>query len=508
MFHRSIHRFFSAFMAAAVIITGTLSGPLTVSAEPDSTDQIASNDYYALAEARKSLPIQSNEIANWPQGPQIGAEGAILMEANTGTILYAKNIDEKLYPASTTKILTSLVAIENSDLDEMVTFSHDAVFSIEKGSSNMGMDEGQSIPMEQALYGILVYSANEVCNAVAEHIAGSMDAYVEMMNQKAAELGCTNSHFVTTNGLHDENHYTTPRDLATIACAFFSNPTLSKMSGTAYYHVPQSPTQPDDDVDLYTHNLLTKKTYDYDGYVGGKTGFTSVARQTLVSCAERDGMKLICVIMKEESPNQFLDTIALFDYGFNNFQKVTIADQETGYTVQESTLFNSNNDIFFNSDPIIEIDPDAYIIMPNTVSFADLSSSLNYDDAQDSSSVLTTIAYEYQDVPLGFANVTISSSSAGDDFSSEMEGTASNSDTQDASDTEEGSDSILFINVIHVVIGLVIAFVLVLLIFGIVSFIRNYSFSSRRRRGSTIKEKKKKKRRRKGHRNDRFHDSW
>ena len=101
-------------MAAAVIITGTLSGPLTVSAEPDSTDQIASNDYYALAEARKSLPIQSNEIANWPQGPQIGAEGAILMEANTGTILYAKNIDEKLYPASTTKILTSLVAIENS----------------------------------------------------------------------------------------------------------------------------------------------------------------------------------------------------------------------------------------------------------------------------------------------------------------------------------------------------------------------------------------------------------
>ena len=147
MFHRSIHRFFSAFMAAAVIITGTLSGPLTVSAEPDSTDQIASNDYYALAEARKSLPIQSNEIANWPQGPQIGAEGAILMEANTGTILYAKNIDEKLYPASTTKILTSLVAIENSDLDEMVTFSHDAVFSIEKGSSNMGMDEGQSIPM-------------------------------------------------------------------------------------------------------------------------------------------------------------------------------------------------------------------------------------------------------------------------------------------------------------------------------------------------------------------------
>ena len=247
-------------LSVAIAFSGFLTNANTVYAEPatdsDSSGQIDPHDYYALAEARKSLPIQSNEIANWPQGPQIGAEGAILMEANTGTVLYAKNIDEKLYPASTTKIMTALLAIENSQMDEMVTFSHDAVFSIERGSSNMGMDEGQSIPMEQALYGILVYSANEVCNAVGEHIAGDMNSYVEMMNQKAAQLGCTNTHFVTTNGLHDENHYTTPRDLATIARAFFANPTLSKMSGTAYYHVPQSPTQPDDDVDLYTHNLL------------------------------------------------------------------------------------------------------------------------------------------------------------------------------------------------------------------------------------------------------------
>lgn len=502
MFHKSIHRFFSALMAAAVIITGTLSGPLTVSAEPDSASQTASNDYYALAEARKSLPIQSNEIANWPQGPQIGAEGAILMEANTGTILYAKNIDERLYPASTTKILTSLVAIENSQMDEMVTFSHNAVFSIEKGSSNMGMDEGQSIPMEQALYGILVYSANEVCNAVAEHIAGSMDAYVDMMNQKAAALGCTNSHFVTTNGLHDEDHYTTPRDLATIACAFFSNPTLSKMSGTAYYHVPQSPTQPDDDVDLYTHNLLTKKTYDYEGYIGGKTGFTSVARQTLVSCAERDGMKLVCVIMKEESPNQFLDTIALFDYGFQNFQRISIADQETNYTVNDSSLFDSNNDIFFSSDPIIEIDPNAYIIMPNTVAFSDLSSSLNYDNAHISPSVLATIQYQYQNIDLGEANVTISQSDSAEAFSAEMETTA------DDPDQENNNDSILFINIIYIIVGLVLVFILVLAILGIISFIRNYSFASRRRRGSSIKIRHPKKRKRRHHRNDRFHDSW
>ena len=492
-------------LSAAIAFSGFLTNANTVYAEPASdsasSGEIDPHDYYALAEARKSLPIQSNEIANWPQGPQIGAEGAILMEANTGTVLYAKNMDEKLYPASTTKIMTALLAIENSQMDEMVTFSHDAVFSIERGSSNMGMDEGQSIPMEQALYGILVYSANEVCNAVGEHIAGDMNSYVEMMNQKATELGCTNTHFVTTNGLHDENHYTTPRDLATIARAFFANPTLSKMAGTAYYHVPQSPTQPDDDVDLYTHNLLTKKTYEYEGYVGGKTGYTTVARQTLVSCAERDGIKLICVIMKEESPNQFLDTIALFDYGFNNFEKVVIADNETNYSVNESSLFESDHDIFFSSNPIMEIDPNAYIIMPKTVAFDDLTSSLSYDNAQESESVLATIDYEYQGIYLGSADVTITQTNPSESFSSEMENSTGN-------ENQQNSNNVLFINVIHVLIAVVAAFLLVLGIIGAITFVRNYSFSSRRRRGASIKIKRPKKSRRKRRRNNGLHDSW
>ena len=153
-------------------------------------------DYNAEAEARKSLSIQTNEIENWPQGPCIGAESAILMEATTGTILYAKNIDEQLYPASTTKILTCLIAAEQAEMNEVVTFSNDAVFSIERGSSNMGMDVGEQITMEQALYGVLVGSANESANAVAEHIAGTVDSFSKLMNQKAKELGCKNSNFV------------------------------------------------------------------------------------------------------------------------------------------------------------------------------------------------------------------------------------------------------------------------------------------------------------------------
>ena len=441
-------------------------------------------DYAAEAEERKSLPIQTNEIENWPKGPQIGAEGAILMEVNTGTILYAKNIDERLYPASTTKILTALVAIENAELNEDVSFSYEAVFGIERGSSNMGMDVGEVITMEQCLYGILVYSANEVCNAIGEHIAGSIDGYVDMMNDKAAELGCTNSHFVTTNGLHDENHYTTPRDLATIACAFFSNQTLSKMAGTGYYHIPPSPTQPDD-MDLWTHNSLTKGTYTYDGYIGGKTGYTSDSRQTLVSCAERDGMKLVCVIMKEESPNQFLDTIALFDYGFNNFQKLNIAENETNYTINDADLFQTESDILFSSNPIIEISSQDCVVIPNTITFQDLTSTLSYEtsDTEGDPSLLATIRYQYQGQDVGRASISFTPDSV-PAIADSASGTDPSLSPDSASDillpSESKSGSIIFINVLKVIGIILLILVVVIIIIITVAFCRNYNFARRR----------------------------
>lgn len=452
----------------------------------------AERDYKEEAEARKSQPIQSNQIENWPQGPEIGAESAILMEANTGTILYAKNVDEKLYPASTTKILTALVAIENSEMNETVNFSYEAVFSIEKGSSNMGMDAGESISMEQCLYGILVYSANEVCNAIGEHIAGDIDGYVEMMNQKAAELGCTNSHFVTTNGLHDENHYTTARDLATIACAFFSNETLSKMAGTPYYHIAPTATQPDD-MDLWTHNSLTKGTYSYDGYIGGKTGFTSDSRQTLVSCAERDGMKLICVIMKEESPDQFLDTIALFDYGFNNFQKINISESETNYTINDSDLFNIDSDIFFNNDPIIEINPTDYVIIPKTISFEDLTSTLSYESTNmgTSDSLLATIHYKYQDAEVGNAGIILTpiQKTSENQFLSDEETVSLNGFSSDNSPVS--GSKIIFINILKVIAIILIVLIAIMVTIFTVAFCKNYNFARRRRRRINRKRHRK-----------------
>ncbi|MCR5655481.1 MAG: D-alanyl-D-alanine carboxypeptidase [Lachnospiraceae bacterium] len=446
----------------------------SVYAEPEETT--TGPDYMAEAEARKSQSIQSNQIISWPQGPAIGAEGAILMEANTGAILYAKNIDEKLYPASTTKILTTLVAMDHvEDLQEMVKFSHNAVFSIERDSSNMGMDEGQSITVEQCLYGILVYSANEVCNAIAEHIAGSTEAYVELMNQKAAELGCTNSHFVTTNGLHDTEHYTTPRDLATIGCAFFNNDLLAKISGTAHYYIGPTPTQPDD-IDLYTHNQLTKGTYSYEGYIGGKTGFTSDARQTLVSCAERNGIKLVCVIMKEESPNQFTDTMALFDYGFQNFQKVNVAEHEKDYIIHDEDMYHIENNIFYQSESVVSIDEESAVILPNTAVFEDLEGTLSYENLSEG--CFAHILYNYNGQLVGRAKILLN---AEDDSAGFM----SNSEKQ---------KRVIFINMKYVLTILVIVVTALVILTLLISYYQSYNFTRRRR--FTIKGVKNRHRRR------------
>jgi len=427
------------------------------------------NSIPVLASPVTSDVVETNEIPNWPTGPELNCQAAILMEANTGVILYAKNQHERLYPASTTKLLTVLLANENSQMDEVVSFSHDAVFSLEEGSSNIGIDPGQSITMEQCLYGILVYSANEVCNAVAEHIAGDTNSYVELMNQKAAALGCTNSHFVTTNGLHDENHYTSPRDLALIACEFFKNPTLAKMAGTSHYYIGPTATQPDI-IDLYTHNKLTNNTYPYDGYIGGKTGYTTVARQTLVSCAERNGMKLVCVVMKEESPYQFTDTIKLFDYGFNNFSRVNIADSEENFTINDSSLFDASSGMSFHSESLIEIQDDAYLLLPNTIGFKDLNSQMEYGTDGES---LAKIHYSYQGIDLGTASVIVSSSNS-NSFKENMSPPLN-------SDGTVSDNGVIYINVLHIAVILGIVLVLLIIIIGIISFIKNYHFARKRR---------------------------
>lgn len=446
----------------------------------------------AEAEARKLLPVQSDEIENWPTGPQITAQAAILMDANTGIILYAKNIHEKLYPASTTKILTSLLAMENGNLDDMVTFSHEAVFSVPLGGSNMGMDEGESITLEEALYGIMVASANEVSNAVAEYVSGSINDFTDLMNARAAELGCTDSHFSNTNGLFDENHYTSVYDLALISKVFFQNEMLCKISSTPRYHFEASATQPDDFYKKSKHQLVNGEM-PYEGIVGGKTGYTDQSRQTLVTCAEQNGMKLICIVFKEESPNQFTDTVELFNYGFQNFQILNVAENEKKFNIENVNFFQADNDIFGNSRPILSIDTDSYVIVPNMANFSDLDSTIDYNIAEENH--VAKIDYTYNNTYVGSAYVNLS------DYAKsiyQFETVKASSDTNiESTDTENSEkeeapapvssiknnedDSTIFINVKNVLIGILIFAAFFICFFIIRAFIINNNNSKRRR---------------------------
>lgn len=464
--------------------TSVMANPSDDVTDPEnissSENPVADNlSFEEDAAKRLAEPIESNDIPNWPTGPVVGAQGAILIEAETGTILYAKNIHEKLYPASTTKILTSLVAIENSKLSDMVTFSQNAVFSIEKASSNMGMDPGQSITMEQCLHGILIMSANEVCNAVAEHVGGSIENFVAMMNEKARELGCLNSNFVTTNGLQDINHYTTPYDLAQIGRAFFANETLAKISGIKYEVMEPTATQPDR-IELYTHNELTKGNYDCEGYIGGKTGYTSVAHQTLITCAKRGDMKLICVVMKEDSPKQFTDTVALFDYGFQNFKKVSVADHETKYSVSHTDFFESSSHVFGNHQTIMSIDPKSYVILPATIDFSQAQSSISFTDDKTDSNVVGRIDYTYESFPIGSATIYLAEN---EDDIYDFDSPTLNSEVQPV------DQNIIFVNILKIVAGVVLVIVILTFLIVFRSITKNFHFTIRRRKRETIKFK-------------------
>lgn len=459
------------FLLASLIFCCGLSGnTMTVHATLEELE--------AAAEERKALPIQSNDIDNWPTGPAITAESAILMDVDTGSILYAKNIHERSYPASTTKLLTCLIAMERGNLDDMVSFSHEAVFSVPRDGSNIGMDEGESITLEQCLYGILVGSANEVANAVAEHIAGSIDGFIALMNERATELGCTDSHFMNTNGLYDDNHYTSAYDLALISSAFFQNDILCKIGNTARYEFKATATQPDDFILKNKHRLITGETA-YDGILGGKTGYTDNSRQTLVTCAEQNGMRLVCVVFKEESPSQFDDTVELFDYGFHNFQIMNIAENENKYQIEPSGFLQTGNDIFGSSKPILSIDSESSVIVPNTISFSDLDSTIDYNVSDGNR--IAQIRYSYNDTYVGNAYLELATdTTSAYEFDTNPETTDVSVERTDPEPSESDQSNTIFINVKTVLICILSFASVVILAFIIHALVINNRNARRR----------------------------
>ena len=204
------------------------------------------------------MPQTASAAVPWPSGVSIEADGGILMDADTGTILYGKNMDQPYYPASITKILTALIVLERCSLDEMVEFSYDDVYNVEAGSSSAGIDEGDVLTVRDCLYALLLASANESANALACHISGSREAFADLMNEKAASLGCTGSHFANPSGLNDENHYTTAHDMALITREAIKNPVFLEINGTRSYQLAPTKRSPEGGYVANHHRMLNK----------------------------------------------------------------------------------------------------------------------------------------------------------------------------------------------------------------------------------------------------------
>ncbi len=286
---------------------------------------------YGQPVSDETTPIETKEPDDTSANSlDLEADSAILMDATTGEILYEKNIHKKQYPASITKLMTVLLALESNHMSDTITFSHDAVFGIEPGSSHIAIDVGEKITMEQALYAIMLRSANEVSLGVAEQVGGSIDSFCKEMTTRAKELGCKNTNFVNPNGLHNENHYTSAYDMALIAKELLKFDQFKEVMGTLQYNIPPTNKQPETRY-LYAQHQMMKPTsiYCYKGCEGGKTGYTNEALNTLVTYAKRDNIELIAVVFRCKGAGHYIDTTKLFDYGFENFETKKVLDAST-----------------------------------------------------------------------------------------------------------------------------------------------------------------------------------
>lgn len=251
-------------------------------------------------------------------GPELVGEAAILMDNRNGQVLFEKNPHLKIYPASTTKTLTAIIALESGMLDDQVTIPNDAC-NVE--GSAIGLREGEKIPLEDLIYALMLNSGNDSAVAIAHHVGGSVDGFVQLMNKKAAELGAVNTHFNNPNGLPDPKHYSTAYDMALITRYAMQNPEFRKIVSTKVKTIRRD--DPKAQSFLENHNRLL---WQYDGAIGIKTGYTELARQCLISAADRQGRELIAVVMKSEGSNIWTDSKKLLDYGFNEFRSVSLTE--------------------------------------------------------------------------------------------------------------------------------------------------------------------------------------
>ena len=379
------------------------------------------------------MPMTAFAKPDWPSDTGIESEAGIVMDADSGAVLFGQNIHVQKAPASITKILTALVVIENSSLDDTITFSHDAVYNVEDGSGNKNaIEEGDTLSVRDCLYLLLMRSSNQAANALAEHVGGSRDGFVKMMNEKTAELGCENSHFANPSGLNDDTQLTSVYDMALIASAAYKNDTLLTISKDKSYRLPATKNNPDGVTIQPEHKLLittdTESPNYYPYAVAGKTGYTSIAGQTLVTYAIKDDRRQIAVTMKSTQATHYQDTIALLDFGFLRFKDVNISENETAYTSGDQPVQIGDNS-YQPSD--LSMDTLAVITLPKDASFADAEKTVVTDLPEDApQGAVALLSYKYNDRKIG--QVYLISASAAE---AEANGETASDDGNTASDS-------------------------------------------------------------------------
>lgn len=371
----------------------------------------------------------TNQIyaSEWPQAPSIEAKTAIVIDADTGAILYSKDPHKVMYPASTTKILTALLACELSSLDESITMSESSINSLPWDASILGVKVGETLTMKDALYGLMLRSGNEIANAIAEHISGSVSNFSVLMNERAKTAGALNTNFNNPHGLYEDIHTTTAYDLAIITKDAIKNATFSEIWGTVSYDMAATNM-----ANAYTiwnrHSMLVSSRAEYYKYaLGGKTGYEELAGRVLVTHAKKNDLNLICVVMNTEFP--YPDSELLMEYVFNNFKRVNIANEETRFTFTNTNFFYQLDNILGKKTSSIKADSTASIVIPSKVKLSDIDYSIEFvDDTKDNA--IAYLSYKNNNDFLGGTKLFVTYES----------NTSNTDDTKDDVFTEDSSN--------------------------------------------------------------------
>lgn len=344
---------------------------------------------------------------------ELESKAAFIMDADSSYVLFEKNANEKFYPASLTKVMTAIIVLEraNGNYDDMVNFSYLSVTKdIDKTSVTIGASAGDQLSVKDCLYSLLLPSANDAANALAEYVAGSINDFALLMNEKAKNLGCTNTHFVNPSGLHDDNQYTTASDMAKILQYAMSYPMFLQISSSvSYKHAPirryKNPENSNNQV-LNTNKIMVPGSgYYYNGVTSGKTGHTKLAGYNLATSARKNKMNLICVLLGGSSENnRYNEAKSLFDFYFNNYKSLSISDIDPRFS--DSLGYISIDDVNLIDTLNITCSDNSHITLPNGTVFSDLKSNVSYvvEDQYDKYAI-GTVYYYLDDKLVGKCNL-------------------------------------------------------------------------------------------------------